>query len=243
MEKILEPADPRRWRPLIYSLLAYFLPAFFLNLLAVMVFVWSHGEPIDQEQLTRWLGSPLLILLLVVLQLICLDRVRRAFNWSWTDVGFNRFTKRQWELLWQIPLYLATLHTLNQLLEGRLQGWLMRNGGIRVLGPADNSLLGLLQLLATILPLEITLRGFVQNFCRARWGALGAVLVPALTITLLVLLMVLQALPPGQRPPLVMVTGLLVPLIAINLLQERHRNLWVPALVSAVNGLINLALY
>ena len=166
MRKILKPADPRQWRPVIYSLLAYFLSDFLIGLVPVFM-VLAQNPHITPEQ------SPQQLLFVVVAQLFFLDLVRRRCRWTWADVGFNRFSKRQWELLWQIPLYLATLYTLKQLLEWKMRTWFAGRIAMQGMEPVDKSPVGLLLALATILPLEIMLRGFVQNFVRACWGSLG----------------------------------------------------------------------
>lgn len=157
-------------------------------------------------------------------------------------MGFNRFSQRQWELLWQIPLYLAAIYTLSQLLEGKVRAWSAENRmPMQAVEPVDKSPASLLLAFATILPLEIMLRGFVQNFVRARWGSLAAVLAPPLAICLMLLLILLNV-PVDQRPPLVLLWPIFISLAALNLLQERHRNLWVLVLVEAIDVLIAVAI-
>ncbi len=237
----LKPADPRQWQPVIYSLLAHYLPSFLISM-ATLFMVVAQSQQITEEQIQQQLANPWLLLFVVVVQLFFLDLVRRRCRWTWTDVGFNRFSQRQWELLWQIPLYLAAIYTLSQLLEGKMHAWSPEASIVmQEMEPVYKSPVGLLLALATILPLEITLRGFVQNFVRARWGSLAAVLAPPLAIGL-VLLLILLNVPANLRPPLVLLWPIFISLAALNLLQERHRNLWVLVLVQAINALITVAI-
>ncbi len=241
MTKIQQPADPRQWQPVIYSLLAYFLSAFLIDMATIFMDA-AQNQQISQEQIQQQLTSPQQLLFVVVVQLFFLDLVRRRCRWTWTDVGFNRFSKRQWELLWQIPLYLATIYTLKQLLEGKMRAWSPEASIVmRGMEPVYKSPVDLLLALATILPLEIMLRGFVQNFVRARWGSLAAVLATPLAIGLVLLLTALS-MPTNQRPPLVLLWPIFISLAALNLLQERHRNLWVLVLVQVIGVLIAVAI-
>mgnify|MGYP000895823254 CR=1 FL=1 len=149
-------------------------------------------------------------------------------------MGFHRLSRRQWELLWQLPLLLALLLGLNQLL-----GYLELKPVVQLkylhpqMPPAMLAIAfgGLfLQLLAQ----EIVFRGFLQNFARARWGRWLAV--PLVALLDMILLSALFDLPPF---PAYLLMGFAVS-CGLSLMQERQRNLWAPTLASLALNLWNL---
>ncbi len=81
--------------------------------------------------------------------------------------------------------------------------------------------------------------GFFQNFLRARWGAVVAVL----TLPLLDLALSLKQFAPlalAIRLPLAL--EVFVGALCLTLLQERQRNLWAPLLALFINTLLSMAI-
>ena len=85
------PADPRQWRPLIFSLLALVVP-FLLFLIVVLVI--ASGDPTPGNMVLKIFSNYGALAVLAVLQLLALNAVRRSSGWSWADVGFKRFGPR-----------------------------------------------------------------------------------------------------------------------------------------------------
>ena len=232
-----QPADPRRWRPLIFSLLAWLLPFFLLNIAIAAVVMRTEKYFNYYEKLMVALGDWRSVLAITVLQLLALDWLRRRSGWRWVDVGFGAFSRRSSELLWQIPVYLGVLLALNQLLFSPEEIRMLAPGRLWLLPrslPAD---------LIDIPPLLILFCGFVQNFCRARWGSRAAVVLPITTLWLLLLAFYFSS----PALPLRILAQLLLPVwvggLGLALLQERHRTLCVPMLARALNTLLVRLLY
>lgn len=159
MIKIQQPADPRQWRPMIYSLLALVLPFLLLLIVAVAIAVIN---PAHKDEVEKLITNNWTLITLAALQLLALDSVRRRCRWTWADVGFKRFGPRQRELLWQIPLYLAVIYGVGQLTSRWLPAELN--------GPEAKKMAAYftLYVLPFILPMVIFCYGFFQNFLRAR---------------------------------------------------------------------------
>ena len=231
MRKILKPAEPRQWRPVIYSLLALVLPFLLLLIVAVAIAVIS---PALKDSMEKIITNYWALLALCFLQLLALDSVRRRCRWTWADVGFKRFGPRQRELLWQIPLYLAVIYGVGQLTSRELPAELT--------GPEAKKMVVhfMVYVLPFILPLTIFCYGFFQNFLRARWGSAVAVL----TLPLLYLAFSLKQYDQLSSADL-LISALVVFIgnLCITLLQERQRNLWAPLLAMLANTLLTIARY
>ena len=222
------PAEPRQWRPVIYSLLALVLPFLLLLIVAVAIAVIS---PALKDSMEKIITNYWALLALCFLQLLALDSVRRRCRWTWADVGFKRFGPRQRELLWQIPLYLAVIYGVGQLTSRELPAAFFSPEVMKKAALTKGYLL-------LFLPaITIFCYGFFQNFLRARWGAVVAVL----TLPLLDLALSLK-----QFAPLALDIRLLLALevfigaLCMTLLQERQRNLWAPLLALFINTLLSM---
>ncbi len=224
------PADPRQWRPLIFSLLALVGP-FLLFLIVALVI--ASGDPTPRNMVLKIFSNYGALAVLAVLQLLALNAVRSSSGWSWADVGFKRFGPRQRELLWQIPLYLAVIYGVGQLTSRELPAVFFSP---EVMKKAALTKRYLLLFLPAI---TIFCYGFFQNFLRARWGAVVAIL----TLPLLHFALSLKQFAPlalDIRLPLAL--EVFIGTLCMTLLQERQRNLWAPLLALFINTLLNMAI-
>ena len=224
------PAHPRQWRPLIFSLLALVVP-FLLFLIVALVIV--SIDPTLGNVVLKIFSNYGALAVLAVLQLLALNAVRRRCRWTWADVGFQRFGPRQRELLWQIPLYLAVIYGVGQLTSRGLPAAFFSPEVMKKAALTKGYLL-------LFLPaITIFCYGFFQNFLRARWGAVVAVL----TLPLLDLALSLKQFAPlalAIRLPLAL--EVFVGALCLTLLQERQRNLWAPLLALFINTLLSMAI-
>ena len=224
------PAHPRQWRPLIFSLLALIVP--FLLFIIVTVVIAS-GDPTPGNRVLKIFSNYGALAVLAVLQLLALNAVRRSSGWSWAEVGFRSSSPHQRELLWQIPLYLAINYGIDRLIAQWLPAVFFSP---EVMKKAALTKRYLLLFLPAI---TIFCYGFFQNFLRARWGAVVAIL----TLPLLHFALSLK-----QFAPLALDIRLLLALevfigtLCMTLLQERQRNLWAPLLALFINTLLNMAI-
>ncbi|WGW11419.1 CPBP family intramembrane metalloprotease [Saxibacter everestensis] len=183
----------------------------------------------------RQVGPALLGAVLPVhaaLLLLVIHRGLRRAGTGWRELGFTRPTVRIFHLLWQIPLVLVALVTV-QLLTFAITGDSPApegGGGVESLVAGTGPLVALAVFLgvAILTPLweEAIFRGIVHGGLRRRLGRLGASFISAAIFAAAHGVPILL--------PYMVTLGL-----ALALLREFHKTLWAPVIMHALlNSLV-----